>query len=230
MAMAITGVAVVAPAAAVALRDVSKLSISSSSSFCTQGTTPPHLMIRASGIRSKVTRVVAVRPAASHEADPGAEEQCSARREVLAGLLAVGAALAASTTTREAYAISGPGGDGAKETADKASDLLKAGDDLNVNEAPSRVGPGRIEDAAKSAKSIAQQAGAGSGANPSGIADDAVTKAREKLNEGKARFGDLFKEKVGSTSDIGDKASNLAGDAKNLANKAVSGAQDKVRF
>jgi hypothetical protein len=40
------------------------------------------------------------------------------------------------------------------------------------------------------------RAGAGSGANPSGIADDAVTKAREKLNEGKARFGDLFKDKV----------------------------------
>ncbi len=40
------------------------------------------------------------------------------------------------------------------------------------------------------------RAGAGSGANPSGIADDAVTKAREKLNEGKARFGDLFKGKV----------------------------------
>ncbi|KAH9561703.1 hypothetical protein CY35_05G037300 [Sphagnum magellanicum] len=242
MAMAITGATVVAPAAAVALRDVSKLSMSSSSSssssgtasffssFCTQGTTPPHVMIRASGIRSKVTRVVAVRPAASHEADPGAEEQRSARREVLAGLLAVGAALAASTTTREAYAISGPGGDGAKETADKALDLLKAGDDLNVNEAPSRVGPGRIEDAAKSAKSVAQQAGAGSGANPSGIADDAVTKAREKLNEGKARFGDLFKGKVGSASDISDKASNLAGDAQNLANKAVSGAQNKVRF
>jgi hypothetical protein len=74
------------------------------------------------------------------------------------------------------------------------------------------------------------RAGAGSGANPSGIADDAVTKAREKLNEGKARFGDLFKGKVGSSSDIGDKASNLAGDAQNLANKAVSGAQDKVRF
>jgi hypothetical protein len=82
MAMAITGVTVVAPAAAVALRDVSKLSSSSSSSsgtasffssFCTQGTTPPHVMIRASGIRSKGTRVVAVRPAASHEADPGAE-------------------------------------------------------------------------------------------------------------------------------------------------------------
>ncbi len=85
------------------------------------------------------------------------QEQRSARREVLAGLLAVGAALAASTTTREAYAFSGPGGDGAKETADKAADLLKAGDDLNVNEAPSRVGPGRIEDAAKSAKSVAQQ-------------------------------------------------------------------------
>ncbi|CAK9875954.1 unnamed protein product [Sphagnum jensenii] len=237
MAMAITGATVVAPGAAVALRDVSKLSMSSSrsgtasffSSFRTQGTTPPHV-IRASGIRSKVARVVAVRPAASHEADPGAEEQRSARREVLAGLLAVGAALAASTTTREAYAFSGPGGDGAKETADKAADLLKAGDDLNVNEAPSRVGPGRIEDAAKSAKSIAQQAGAGSGANPSGIADDAVTKAREKLDEGKARFGDLFKGKVGSSSDIGDKASNLAGDAQNLANKAVSGAQDKVRF
>ncbi len=86
MAMAITSATVVAPAAAVALRDVSKLSMSSSSSssssgtaasffssFCTQGTTPPHVMIRASGIRSKVTRVVAVRPAASHEADPGAE-------------------------------------------------------------------------------------------------------------------------------------------------------------
>ncbi len=70
MAMAITGAIVVAPAAAVALRDVSKLSISSSSSSCT---TPPHGMIRASGIRSKVTRVVAVRPAASHEADPGVE-------------------------------------------------------------------------------------------------------------------------------------------------------------
>lgn len=81
MAMAITGATVVAPGAAVALRDVSKLSMSSSSSgtasffssFRTQGTTPPHVMIRASGIRSKVTRVVAVRPAASHEADPGAE-------------------------------------------------------------------------------------------------------------------------------------------------------------
>ncbi len=41
---------------------------------------------------------------------------------------------------------------------------------------------------------------------------------------------ECFCEQVGSTSDIGDKASNLAGDAKNLANKAVSGAQDKVRF
>jgi len=41
---------------------------------------------------------------------------------------------------------------------------------------------------------------------------------------------ECFCEQVGSSSDIGDKASNLAGDAQNLANKAVSGAQDKVRF
>ncbi|KAH7445999.1 hypothetical protein KP509_01G032100 [Ceratopteris richardii] len=44
----------------------------------------------------------------------------------------------------QALAASGPGSSGAERTAQKAQDLLKSADKLNVDEAPKRFGPGRL--------------------------------------------------------------------------------------
>lgn len=79
------------------------------------------------------------------------QESKAARREVLAGLFAASAVLASAP----AQAFSGPGGDGAERTAQKADELLKGADSLTNNDSPTRFGPGRVEDAANEAGSVA---------------------------------------------------------------------------
>ncbi|MCO5564289.1 hypothetical protein L7F22_017949 [Adiantum nelumboides] len=87
----------------------------------------------------------------------------SSRNPILTALVATGAALSVFTASTAApppaLAFSGPGGSGAERTAQKAQDLLKSADKLNVEDAPQRYGPGRISGSAQDAGKVAQDAG-----------------------------------------------------------------------
>lgn len=66
----------------------------------------------------------------------------TARREMLASLMAAGALIA---TAGNSFAASGPGTPGGQRTNEKAGELLKAADELTTNDSPPRYGPGRVD-------------------------------------------------------------------------------------
>jgi hypothetical protein len=95
-------------------------------------------LVNAAPLRSAVAkRNVLVTRAALPEEQSGK----TARREMLASLIAAGAVFA---TAGSSFAASGPGGTGAQRTSEKAGEILKAADELTTNESPPRFGPGRI--------------------------------------------------------------------------------------
>lgn len=69
-------------------------------------------------------------------------------RQALVGLLAAGAILVSGVP---AFAASGPGGDGAARTAQKADQLLNAADKLTKEDSPARFSEG-VQNAGSSAK------------------------------------------------------------------------------
>ncbi|KAI5065950.1 hypothetical protein GOP47_0018574 [Adiantum capillus-veneris] len=74
--------------------------------------------------------------------DSSSAAPSSIRRGILAGIVAAGSALAVFSNNTSMAAI-GPGNEGACRTAEKADELLKAADKLNIEDAPRRYGPGR---------------------------------------------------------------------------------------
>ncbi|CAM6109705.1 unnamed protein product [Calypogeia fissa] len=132
-------------ACVVPVRNASGLSASSSSGS--------PLVNHAVAPLRPVRRNVVVTRAALPEEQSGK----TARREMLASLMAAGAALA---TAGSSFAASGPGTPGAERTKEKAEELLKKADELTTNESPPRFGPGRVAEADDTSR-IAQKGGAG---------------------------------------------------------------------
>ena len=81
------------------------------------------------------------------------QEMKAARREVMTGLFAAGALLASAP----AFALSGPGGDGAERTAKKADELLNSADELTKKDSPPLFGKGGVQGAVQEAGSTAKQ-------------------------------------------------------------------------
>jgi len=153
-----------------------------------------------------------------------AEESKASGRQALVGLLAAGAILVSGVP---AFAATGPGGDGATRTAEKADQLLQSADKLTENDSPARFSEG-----VQNTGSSAAQAGSAGASNVQNIADDAVTKAKENLNKAKASFSNVIsKDKVSaidqtfSVSDAQSDAKSAVNDAKKNASGAASDAQ-----
>jgi len=149
-----------------------------------------------------------------------AEESKASGRQALVGLLAAGAILVSGVP---AFAATGPGGDGAARTAQKADQLLNSADELTKDDSPARFAEG-VQNTGSSAK----QAGSGATSNVQDVADEAVTKAKENLNKAKASFGNVIpKNKVSAidqTFTVSD-ASSAIDDAKSSASGAADDAQ-----
>lgn len=152
-----------------------------------------------------------------------AEESKVSGRQALVGLLAAGAILVSGVP---AFAATGPGGDGATRTAEKADQLLDSADKLTANDSPTRYSEG-----AEKAGSSAKQAGSAGASNVQNVADSAVTKAKENLEAAKARFGDLIPNKVSDASSAMNQtfavsdASGAIDDAKSNASGAADDAK-----
>jgi len=138
--------------------------------------------------------------------------------------LAAGAILVSGVP---AFAATGPGGDGASRTAQKADELLDSADKLTKNDSPARFSEG-----VQNTGSSAAQAGSAGASNVQNIADDAVTKAKENLNKAKASFSNVIpKNKVSaidqtfSVSDATSDAKSAVSDAKSSASGAAGDAQ-----
>ncbi|MCO5574849.1 hypothetical protein L7F22_028642 [Adiantum nelumboides] len=129
----------------------------------------------------------------------------SSRNAILTALVATGAALSVFTASTAApppaLAFSGPGGSGAERTAQKAQDLLKSADKLNVEDAPQRYGPGRVAGSAQDAGKVAQDAGG---------------KALSQIQGGVSNI----------TSGLGGKKGDVQGAAENAASKVQSNVDD----
>ncbi|KAG6545322.1 hypothetical protein Mapa_013171 [Marchantia paleacea] len=173
--------------------------------------------------------VVSIRASAS-------EEPSSARKEMLAGLVAAGAALAvagSSFVVASSFAASGPGNDGAAITSKQANDLLKAGDDFTTNESPKRFGGERLpEGSLLKPDKLALQAGGGAIEGLQAGADKTIETAKKNVEEAGSRLGDLFKgnNNAGdlSTSSIEDAANNVRGGVEDLVNNGPSKVKSDV--
>lgn len=75
-------------------------------------------------------------------------QEPKAMRQAMVGLLAAGAILVSGVP---AFALTGPGGDGAATTAKEADVLLNKADALTKNDSPQRFSDG-VQDAGSSAK------------------------------------------------------------------------------
>ncbi|KAH7445997.1 hypothetical protein KP509_01G031900 [Ceratopteris richardii] len=97
-----------------------------------------------------------------------------------------------------ALAASGPGTSGGERTAQKAEDLLKSADKLNLEEAPKRFGPGRLDpgSSANDLRKTAQDAG---GRALSQMADGVKNTSSEVADKAKKAQGVAEK----SVSDVG---------------------------
>ncbi|MCO5601158.1 hypothetical protein L7F22_055277 [Adiantum nelumboides] len=129
----------------------------------------------------------------------------SIRRNILVGVVATGAALAVFSNS--SMAAIGPGGDGNRRTAEKADELLKAADKLNIEDAPKRFGPGRpgpVQDPTK----ISQIAGSGSGA----VAKEGAAAAEEG-----EKLGDAARSAIGQAQ---SKPSQLGAAARDAVGQA----------
>ncbi|KAI5074437.1 hypothetical protein GOP47_0010398 [Adiantum capillus-veneris] len=129
----------------------------------------------------------------------------SPRNAILTGLVAAGAALsvftAGSAAPPASLAISDPGNSGAERTAQKAQDLLKSADKLNVEDSPQRFGPGRVAGSAQDAGKVAQNAGG---------------KALSQIQGGVSNIA----------SNLGDKKGDVQGAAESAASKVQSNIDD----
>jgi len=156
-----------------------------------------------------------------------ASEEPKAVRQAMVGLLAAGAILVSGVP---AFALTGPGGDGAATTAKEADVLLNKADDLTNNDSPKRFKEG-VQDAGSTAK----QAGSATASNVKNIADSAVTNAKENLAKAKASFGNVIpKDKVSDASSAMNQtfqvsdASSAINDAKSSASSAVGDAKSSA--
>ncbi|KAG6545319.1 hypothetical protein Mapa_013168 [Marchantia paleacea] len=131
------------------------------------------------------------------------EEPRAARREMLASLIATGAALA---SVGSAMAASGPGILGAKQTAQKADELLKAGDDVINNDSPPRYGGSLVEGSLKNSDKIAQQAGSGAIEGLQDGASKTVEGAKKNAKIAQARIDGIFGKKNAVANNPLDKA------------------------
>ncbi|KAL3689348.1 hypothetical protein R1sor_015657 [Riccia sorocarpa] len=207
--------------------------LSSRSSFAPQ-------LVNVAAPRSAARRsLVAVRASAS-------EEPRTVRKDLIAGLLAAGAALAVAGSSMidvgSAIAATGPGNDGAAITAKQADDLNKAADDFTNKDSPPRFGGERVgPQAQRNSDKLTQQAG--SGAIPGlqnniDAGNTAIETAKTNVEKTGERLGDLFKPNsdVSSSNPLQDAASNVAGGVKDLVNNGpekvksdVDKASEKVR-
>uniref|UniRef100_A0A7I4BPQ7 Uncharacterized protein n=1 Tax=Physcomitrium patens TaxID=3218 RepID=A0A7I4BPQ7_PHYPA len=154
-----------------------------------------------------------------------ASEEPKAVRQAMIGLLAAGAVLVSGVP---AFALTGPGGDGASTTAKEADVLLNKADKLTKNDSPKRFGDG-LQNAGSTAK-----AGSAAASNVEDVADAAVKNARDNLNKAKANFGDLMgkgnskvKGKISDASSTANQAFQL-GDASDVINEAKSNTTNVV--
>lgn len=79
------------------------------------------------------------------------QESKASGRQALVGLLAAGAILVSGVP---AFAATGPGGDGAARTAQKADQLLNSADELTKDDSPARFAEG-VQNTGSSAKQYA---------------------------------------------------------------------------
>ncbi|BBN08941.1 hypothetical protein MPTK1_4g15760 [Marchantia polymorpha subsp. ruderalis] len=162
------------------------------------------------------------------------EEPRAARREMLAGLIATGAALASAGS---ALAASGPGIPGAKRTAQKADELLKAGDDLINNDSPPRFGGSRVEGSLKNSGKIAQQAGSGAVEGLQDGASKTIEGAKKNAKIAQARIDGIFgKKNVVANNPLEKAAGSVKGGVDDLLKNGsgkikadVRTAADKVK-
>lgn len=149
-----------------------------------------------------------------------AEESKASGRQALVGLLAAGAILVSGMP---AFAVTGPGGDGASRTAQKADQLLNSADKLTENDSPTRFSEG-VQNTGSSAK----QAGSAAASNVQNVADDAVTQAKENLEKAKKSFGNVIPgnktSAIDQTFTVSD-ASSAIDDAKSSASGAAGDAK-----
>jgi len=155
-----------------------------------------------------------------------ASEEPKTLRQAMIGLLAAGAVIVSGVP---AFALTGPGGDGAATTAKEADVLLNKADKLTKNDSPKRFGDGL-----QNAGSTAKQAGSAAASNVEDVADAAVKNARDNLNKAKTSFGDLMgkgnskvKGKISDASSTANQAFQL-GDASDLINEAKSNTANVV--
>lgn len=183
-------------------------SLSSSASFGSPvvSVAPP----RSAGKRSVVIR--AALP----------ESGKTARREMLASLMAAGAVIA---TAGQSFAASGPGTSGAQRTNEKANDLLKAADKLTTDESPPRFGPGRGVGADDTSR-LAQKGGAGAIEELQGAGGGAIEGAKSAVAKAKTRIDGIFGRKT--SGDISD-ASNVLGEAAGKVKSDIGATQGKVQ-
>ncbi|CAM6085803.1 unnamed protein product [Calypogeia fissa] len=185
-------------------------SLSSSASFGAP-------LVNAAPLRSAVAkRNVLVTRAALPEEQSGK----TARREMLASLMAAGAVFA---TAGSSFAASGPGTPGAERTNEKAGQLLKDADDLNANSPP--IGPGRVggDDTGR----VAQKGGAGAVESIQGSGEESVERAKKLLGEAKSKMDGMFgSKKTGDISDASDFFNDTAG---KMSGKVSSDIQNKVK-
>jgi uncharacterized protein YjbJ (UPF0337 family) len=139
----------------------------------------------------------------------------------MVGMLAAGAILVSGVP---AFALTGPGGDGAATTAKEADVLLNKADNLTKNDSPPTFKQG-VQDAGSSAK----QAGSAGASNVQNVADAAVTKAKENLAKAKQSFGNVIpKNKVSDASSVTGNQAYTVSDASSSINDAKSSASSAV--
>lgn len=175
---------------------------------------------------SPIVNVAPLRPAAKRNvmitraALPEEQSSKTARREMLASLMAAGAVIA---TAGQSFAASGPGTSGAQRTNEKAADLLKRADDLTTTDSPPRYGPGRVggDDTGR----IAQKGGAGAIEELQGAGGGAVEEAKSAVSQAKRRMDGIFGKKTGDVSD----ASISFDDAAGKVESDIGTTQGKVK-
>lgn len=200
----------------------SSLASSASTVFASPSSSLPHpySLPSSRNLASKLTTKCALSDDEKHSSSSAA-----IGRGLVAGVVATGAALAVFANM--SMAAIGPGGDGARRTAEKADELLKAADKLNMDDAPPRFGPGRpgpVQDASK----ISQIAGSG----PLATAKKGVTDAtkgtsdvaRMAKNKGSGLFG-MGKKQSGA---VAENATDAFSQAKGKTEEVVSNVKQAI--
>ncbi|KAL2631487.1 hypothetical protein R1flu_016173 [Riccia fluitans] len=209
--------------------------IAAPSTLSSQSSFAPQLVSVGAPCRTARRAAVAVRASAS-------EAPKAVRKELIAGLVAAGAALAVAGSSvmvaGSAFAATGPGNDGAAITAKQADDLLKAGDDLTNQDSPPRFGGERVgAQAQRNSDKGAQQAGSGAVQGLQNSLDggnDAISTAKTNVEKTGQRLRDLFKPNnssgdVSSSNPLQDAASTVLGNVPEKVKSDVDAASKKVQ-